>query len=123
MAMARYIMLRVSEHHGCVVSIDPKPAEGDWNGAGCHTNLSTKSMRETGGYDVIIKVCEAFGKVTKEHMDAYGGKRKAPQLQARDLRHEYVQVWCGEPRRFHPQSSRSRTEDMNLILFPHSHSS
>lgn len=72
MAMARYIMLRVSEHHGCVVSIDPKPADGDWNGAGCHTNFSTKSMRETGGYDVIIKVCEAFGKVAKEHIECYG---------------------------------------------------
>merc|ERR1712151_1089172 len=72
LTMARYIMLRVSELHGCVVSISPKPADGDWNGAGCHTNFSTKSMRETGGYDVIIKVCEAFGQVAKEHIAAYG---------------------------------------------------
>jgi len=72
LTMARYIMLRVSESHNCVVSIDPKPREGDWNGAGCHTNFSTKSMRETGGYDVIIKVCEAFGKVAAEHIAEYG---------------------------------------------------
>ena len=65
---ARYIMLRVSETHGCVVSISPKPCEGDGNGAGCHTNFSTKSVREKGGYDVIIKVCEAFGQVAAEHM-------------------------------------------------------
>merc|ERR1711920_1199134 len=29
-------------------------------------------MREKGGYEKIIKVCDAFGKVTKEHIEAYG---------------------------------------------------
>merc|ERR1712178_407529 len=72
MAMSRYIMYRVTESHGVVVSFSPKPREGDWNGAGCHTNFSIKSMRTDGGYDVIIKVCEAFGKVAKEHIDEYG---------------------------------------------------
>jgi len=74
LTIARYIMLRVSELHGCVVSISPKPAEGDWNGAGLHTNFSTKSMREEGGYDVIIKVCEAFGAkgIPEKHIAAYG---------------------------------------------------
>ena len=72
LTMARYIMLRVTEKHECVCSFDPKPAEGDWNGAGCHTNFSVTPMRVAGGYDTIIKVCDAFGKVAKEHIAEYG---------------------------------------------------
>jgi glutamine synthetase len=72
MMISRYIMLRVTELQGVVVSFSPKPMEGDWNGAGCHTNFSIKSMRENGGYEVITKVCEAFGKVAKEHIEEYG---------------------------------------------------
>jgi glutamine synthetase len=72
MAMARYIMLRVTESHNCIVSFSPKPMDGDWNGAGCHTNFSIKEMRAKGGYEVIIKTCEAFGKMAKEHVAEYG---------------------------------------------------
>lgn len=73
LTMARYIMLRVTESHECVCSFEPKPREGgDWNGAGCHCNFSVKPMRDDGGYPVIIKVCEAFGKVVKEHITEYG---------------------------------------------------
>jgi glutamine synthetase len=65
-------MYRVTEELGVQVTFHPKPASGDWNGAGCHTNFSIKEMRAQGGYDVIIKVCEAFGKVAKEHIECYG---------------------------------------------------
>jgi glutamine synthetase len=73
MTISRYMLFRVSESHNCMVSISPKPMEeGDWNGAGCHTNFSIKSMRADGGMAIIQKVCEAFGTKTKEHIEAYG---------------------------------------------------
>ncbi|KAI9991353.1 hypothetical protein PInf_019034 [Phytophthora infestans] len=70
--MSRYILLRVCEDFGVNVSWDPKPIPGDWNGAGCHTNYSTKAMREEGGMAKIIEAIEKMKPKHKEHIAAYG---------------------------------------------------
>lgn len=69
---ARYFMHRICEDFGVVVSFDPKPIPGDWNGAGCHTNYSTKAMRSEGGYEEIIKAIEKLGAKHMEHIEVYG---------------------------------------------------
>ncbi|XP_040373458.1 glutamine synthetase leaf isozyme, chloroplastic isoform X2 [Rosa chinensis] len=46
--------------------------EGDWNGAGCHTNYSTKSMREEGGFEIIKKAILNLSLRHTEHISAYG---------------------------------------------------
>jgi glutamine synthetase len=70
--VARWLLYRVAEEFGISATLDPKPVKGDWNGAGAHTNFSTKSMRSS--YDDIIKACEALGKRASEHVENYGAE-------------------------------------------------
>ena len=69
---ARWLLFRIAEDFGVFATLEPKPILGDWNGAGCHTNFSTKEMRDEGGWDAIIRACEAIGDNVDEHVDNYG---------------------------------------------------
>ena len=70
--IARWLLEKVCDKYGVSVSLDPKPIEGDWNGAGCHTNFSTKYTRGHGGDEFIFKACMDLEKVHDKHMKEYG---------------------------------------------------
>jgi len=70
--VSRFILQRIAEDYNVDISFEPKLFP-DWNGSGCHTNYSTKTMRAgTEGMAYIEGMMEKFKQKHELHISCYG---------------------------------------------------
>jgi len=70
------MLARIAEDFNVSISFEPK-LFSDWNGAGCHSNYSTKTMRDgSGGMEYIEMIMKRLAAKHQDHIQVYGDNSK-----------------------------------------------
>ena len=72
--VARYILGRISEQYNKQISFHPKPIEGNYNGSGCHINISSWRTRADEGLTEIKKTMKIMENDHANFIENYCGK-------------------------------------------------
>lgn len=87
--MSRFLLHRIAEEYGVTASFDPKPMDGDWNGAGAHVNFCYTDFRVKGsGLEKIKEACEKLANRHAEHIAAYDPRGGADNQRRLTGKHE-----------------------------------
>lgn len=71
--LSRYILLRLTEQHNIVASLDPQPVPGDWSGTGAPVKFSTADSRDPGrGLATIDAHVRLLQQAHLHHLMLYG---------------------------------------------------
>ena len=75
--VSRFILQRIAEEFGHYISFEPK-IMGDWNGSGCHINISSYKMRSKtkGAYEAILKAINNLSNNHTETIKYYGSNNR-----------------------------------------------
>lgn len=94
--LALWLLARLGEEYGISINTSNKPIKGDWNGAGCHTNFSTKEMRNPKtGKQAIQQAIDLLNQKHAEHIAVYGfglGERLTGQHETAEISHFSVGI-------------------------------
>jgi len=80
MVVCKFIMTRLCEKYEIGITFEPKYLSGDWNGSGCHINISTEKTRNDTELKETIKIIENIKKDHSNWLGKYDGKNNNLRL-------------------------------------------
>lgn len=80
MIFAKYILFMIAQKHNLYTNFHPKPLKGNWNGSGCHVNISTIKTRGENGFQYIQQIITKMSEDHSNFIENYCGNDNKQRL-------------------------------------------